>query len=551
MSSALLDIFNLSIKFPSRNGEFEAVKDFKLELQPGEVVAIVGESGSGKSVSMLSITRLLSSNANVTADRVHFCEDNQTHDLLTCSNHDLRKLRSNSISYVFQEPMSALHPLFTCGAQIEEALFEHGEWDKDAAKKKTLELFGEMRLPDCERVYNSYPHELSGGQRQRVMLALALANNPSLLIADEPTTALDSVLQRAVVELMVKSCRDRSTGLVLISHDIDIVKDFSDRTIVMYRGSIMEEGPTKIITQDPKHPYTRALIQCRPTYKSRNFNLPTVDALLEQNGDEFLAKSFTPKDYPKRQMSDSQLLEGSSLEVIYGKKDGFKALKGIDFQVFKGETLGIVGESGSGKSTLAKVLIRLVNPSNGKLSFQSSWDHLSRKEFARKVQMIFQDPYASLNSNLSVGSILSEVLKVHRICKPKERKAYILNLLLEVGLKEDDFNKYPHEFSGGQRQRISIARALAVEPELIVCDESVSALDVSVQAQILNLLKELQLKRDLTYIFITHDLNVVTYISDRIMVLKEGEILELDKTKKIVVDANTDYTKSLFEHVNN
>jgi len=547
--SQLLHIQDLNISFPSQKGLFQAVQNFNLEVDAGEVVAIVGESGSGKSVSLLSITRLLPQEARIEASQVIYSSQNGPVNLLDCSQDELRKLRSIGISYVFQEPMSALHPLFTCGSQINEALFEHGSWTKADARKKTLSLFEEMQLPDPELVYTSYPHELSGGQRQRVMLALALCNDPELLIADEPTTALDSVLQRAVIELMVSSCRTRSTGLIIISHDIDIVRDFSDRTVVMYRGNIMETGTTKTITSKPEHPYTKALIECRPNFNSRSFNLPTVDALLENKNGAFTAKDFKAQPYPMKQVSEEHAVSGDNVEVVYKGKRLFKALKGISFEVYQGESLGIVGESGSGKSTLAKLLIKLVDLESGQLQFKASWDKLTRKEFARKVQMIFQDPYASLNPNLSVGNMIAEVLNVHKICKPKVQKQYILQLLEEVGLKASDYDKYPHEFSGGQRQRISIARALAVEPEILILDESVSALDVSVQAQILNLLKELQLQRDLTYIFITHDLNVVSYFCDRIMVLKEGEILEINKTKKIVLDADIDYTRSLFGHI--
>jgi peptide/nickel transport system ATP-binding protein len=552
MIDALLTISNLQISFPTHSEvDLVAVKNLSLMLHRGEVLSIVGESGSGKSVSMLTLGRLLTA-GNINASEITL---NSAHhgkvDLLSCSEEQMRALRSKSISYVFQEPMTALHPLFTCGAQVEEAIYTHQKLDKEAIKSRVIELFEEMQLPDPERMYLAYPHELSGGQRQRVMLAMALSNNPELLVADEPTTALDSVLQRAVVELMVKSCKNRKTGLIIISHDIDIVRDFSDQIIVMYKGNVVEAGMSKTLLSSPKHPYTRALIQCRPSYAKRFEKLATVGKLMDTVGEEFISKEFKIEKKEKLKASNEVIIDVSGLDLIYsGKRGNHHALKSLSFSVFKGETLGIVGESGSGKSTLAKVLIKMIPATRGKVHFHFDQKIDDRKGFARKVQMIFQDPYASLNPNLTVYETISEVLKVHRICGRNDYANYVRSLLEEVGLRSEDAEKYPHEFSGGQRQRISIARALAVEPEIIICDESVSALDVSVQAQVLNLLSALQVKRSLTYLFITHDLHVISYLADRILVMKDGRLEELAKTSEIVENANSEYSRNLFSLVN-
>lgn len=549
MSDELLHIEGLNVAFETASGSFEAVKKLNLTLKRGEILAIVGESGSGKSVSMKALGRLLGPNSRVTAAEVRYSATDQTVDLLKCSEQELRALRSSSLAYVFQEPMSALHPLITCGEQVAEAIQAHRDLSKKEVRKEVEQLFAEMKLPEPTSVYDAYPHELSGGQRQRIMIALALCNDPDLLIADEPTTALDTVLQRTVIELLTESCRKRSTGLILISHDIDLVKDHSDSCLVMYRGDMMEYGPTRDVVSTPKNPYTKALIKCRPNYRNRDFVLPTVDRLLIQEGETLKELDYEQKTLPPRELSEQSVCTIKDLELSYPGKRNHKALKGLNFDIQQGETLGIVGESGSGKSTLAKVVIRLLHAEKGAIEFQFGWEGLKRKEYASKVQMIFQDPFSSLNPNLTVGETITEVLKVHNICAKGKRKEYVAELLEEVGLNASDAEKYPHEFSGGQRQRISIARALAVEPAMIICDESVAALDVSVQAQVLNLLKKIQRDRDLSYLFITHDLHVVSYISDRILVLKEGEIVELSKTETIMEAPESEYSKTLFAGV--
>jgi len=549
MSEELLHIEGLNVAFETANGSFDVVRNLNLSLHRGEILAVVGESGSGKSVSMKTLGRLLGPNAKVTAKRAEYQLGDGTIDLLTCSEQEMRTLRSNSLAYVFQEPMSALHPLITCGEQVAEAIRAHKELNGGDVRKEVIQLFAEMKLPEPGEVYDAYPHELSGGQRQRIMIALALCNDPDLLVADEPTTALDTVLQRTVIELLTESCRKRSTGLILISHDIDLVKDHTDNCLVMYRGDVMEYGSTHDVVQNPKHPYTKALIKCRPSYQNKAFVLPTVDRLLEGEGDSMKELKYTPEHLPVRKLPDASVCTIRDLELVYPGKRNHKALNGLNFEIQEGETLGIVGESGSGKSTLAKVVIRLLQADGGEIEFQLGWESLKRKEFASKIQMIFQDPFSSLNPNLTVGQTISEVLKVHRICEKNQRDSYVSKLLDEVGLNASDSDKYPHEFSGGQRQRISIARALAVEPSMIICDESVAALDVSVQAQVLNLLKKIQRDRDLSYLFITHDLHVVSYISDRILVLKEGEIIELSKTDKIIKAPDSEYTNKLFSGV--
>lgn len=549
MNRKLLHIEGLRVSFETATGSFEAVHDLDLSLKKGEILAIVGESGSGKSVSMKALGGLLGPNAKVSARTVRYLHNDEEVDLLSCSAAKMKAIRSKSLAYVFQEPMSALHPLLTCGEQVAEAIRAHNELERKEVRQRVIHLFTEMKLPEPQRVYEAYPHELSGGQRQRIMIALALCNDPDLLIADEPTTALDTVLQRTVIELLTESCRKRATGLILISHDIDLVKDNSDSCLVMYRGDVMEYGKTKDVVSNPQNPYTKALIKCRPNYGNRALVLPTVERLLREEDGELKENDFKPETLTRQQMSGESVCSIRDLELSYPGKRSFKALKGLSFDIHEGETLGIVGESGSGKSTLAKVVIRLLHADGGSIEFKYGWQGLNRKEYASKVQMIFQDPFSSLNPNLTVGATIAEVLKVHRICERGERQKYITDLLLEVGLNAEDATKYPHEFSGGQRQRISIARALAVEPAMIICDESVAALDVSVQAQILNLLKKIQRDRDLSYLFITHDLHVVSYISDRILVLKEGEIIELSKTDKIMEDPEQEYTEHLFAGV--
>ncbi|MFT4521321.1 MAG: peptide/nickel transport system ATP-binding protein [Bacteroidia bacterium] len=551
-SRPLLSIEELSVAFADANGiDNEVVTSFSLQVRPKEIVGIVGESGSGKSVSLLSVTQLIDG-AKLKAKRVDFsCESMQLKALHTCSDEELATLRGNHISYVFQEPMTALHPLFTCGKQVEEMILAHQNVTKADVKKEVIHLFEEMRLPDPERAYSSYPHQLSGGQRQRVMIAMALANNPDLVIADEPTTALDSVVQQAVIDRMVEGCKTRGAGLILVSHDLNLIKHTVDYLVVMYQGKIIEQGKAEEVVNHPKSEYTKGLLSCQPTFNKRASYLPTIADLANFDGNAFVAKKTAIRSLqPVLIDQEKPLMSITNLSKSYIKgKQVTVALKRIDLDIFSGETLGLVGESGCGKSTLAKILMKLLDYDSGEILFEGTPLDQNRKRFARKVQMIFQDPYSSLNPNMSVGETIAEPMLVHGLAKnKKEAKVKVSDLLIEVGLTEESFNKYPHAFSGGQRQRISIARALSVEPELIICDESVSALDVSVQAQILNLFNQIKRNRKLTYVFISHDLNVVSYFCDRIAVLEKGVIVELDSSEKISTHPEHDYTKMLMGH---
>jgi len=471
-------------------------------------------------------------------------------DLYTSSEEQLQRIRGSEIAYIFQEPMTALHPLFTCGQQLVEALVQHQDVSKADANKKAVELFEEMQLPDPSRVASSYPHQLSGGQRQRVMIAMALANNPSLLIADEPTTALDSVLQRSLTHHMVEGCKQRNTGLILISHDIQLIKDFTDQLIVMYKGDVIETGETNEVVHHPKSIYTKSLLECQPTYDRKSNVLPTIHELANYSNGEFTAKPFKPTSFTFSPITADPYISVSGLNKTFRNgKEETRAVRDVSFDIFKGETLGLIGESGCGKSTVSKIIINLLKADSGQVLFQGQSGQTHRKQFAKHVQMIFQDPYSSLNPAMTCGEIVAEPLKVHGIVQGKTKtRQKVEQLLVEVGLQPSDYSKYPHEFSGGQRQRISIARALAVEPDLIICDESVSALDVSVQAQILNLFNTLKANRQLTYLFISHDLNVVSYICDRILVMREGQIIESGETKQIVKEPEQAYTKMLLQH---
>lgn len=471
-------------------------------------------------------------------------------DLQTIPEEQLQSIRGSEIAYIFQEPMTALHPLFTCGQQVEEAILQHQDISKADANKQVLELFEEMRLPNPERIVKSYPHQLSGGQRQRVMIAMALANNPSVLIADEPTTALDSVLQRSLTQHMVESCKKRNTGLVLISHDIQLIRDFTDELIVMYKGDIIETGSTDSVVENPTSIYTKSLLECQPRFDRKSSVLPTIHELADYENGTFKAKPFKPSSFTFSPITDDAYISVSGLNKTFKKgKELAHAVRDVSFDIFKGETLGLIGESGCGKSTVSKMIINLLEADSGEILFQGKPAQKDRKQFAKHVQMIFQDPYSSLNPAMKCGDIIAEPLNVHHIVSGKANtRKKVEELLVEVGLQTTDFDKYPHEFSGGQRQRISIARALAVEPDLIICDESVSALDVSVQAQILNLFNTLKANRQLTYLFISHDLNVVSYICDRILVMRQGQIIESGLTKQIVQEPEQAYTKKLLQH---
>lgn len=559
----LLKVHGLTLDFLTNSKSMTVVEGVSFHLDEAETLAIVGESGSGKSVTALSLLQLIPSPPGwIREGEALFRIDNGLPmDLLRLPEDQMRNIRGSHISMIFQEPMTSLNPVFTCGDQVSEALIEHLHLTRKEAKEKTLELFEEVRLTRPLQLFSSYPHQLSGGQKQRVMIAMAISCNPRILIADEPTTALDVTVQKTILELLSGLQEKRKMSILFITHDLGLISNFADRVLVMYQGKIVEEGKTKKIFTYPVHPYTKGLLACRPPLDVRLRRLPTIDDFISSGGlkesREVVFAEEREKDH--RQMySKPAILEVSGLgkifthasSVIFGRSSTVSVLEKISFKVFPGETLGIVGESGSGKTTLARTMLELIPPSEGRIFFkQQDITQIGQKKFKRlrkDLQIIFQDPYSSLNPRLSIGSAIIEPMLVHHLHGSESgRKEKAYELLRLVGLNEEYFFRYPHELSGGQRQRICIARVLAVEPRLIICDESVSALDVSIQAQVLNLLNELKRKLGLTYIFISHDLSVVRFMADRIIVMKNGKIEEIGEADEVFIHPKSEYTRCL------
>jgi peptide/nickel transport system ATP-binding protein len=572
--SPLLEVDHLSVRFLRDRQETIAVDDISFRIGKKEIVGIVGESGSGKSVTALAILGLLGSfPGSVTAAAVVFHDTSQGAVRLDkLSEKELQAIRGKSVSMVFQEPMTSLNPVFTCGMQVAETLRAHMNLSRREAKKITLDLFGEVRLPEPGRIFRAYPHQLSGGQRQRVMIAMAISCNPQLLIADEPTTALDVSVQKTVLELLGKLQMLREMSVIFITHDIGLVSGFADRVMVMYRGRIVEQGPVASVFAAPQHPYTRGLLACRPPLKARPRQLPTIGRFLQgeemrpggeeqSQGERFIStrerKEIHEKIYsgePVLTVTDIGKSFPSQKSFLSSGKQDKPVIEHLSFHVYPGETLGIVGESGSGKTTLARAALMLIPPDQGHIFYKSEditqLPAITLKRLRKEIQIIFQDPYSSLNPRMTVGAALMEPMKVHRMYGSRAlRREHTLDLLEKVGLDPVFFHRYPHELSGGQRQRICIARALAVNPRLIICDEAVSALDVSIQAQVLNLLNTLKREFRLTYIFISHDLAVVKYMSDRILVIREGKIIEAGDPDILFENPQTEYTRLLIGSV--
>ncbi len=554
MNKHLIQVKDLHISF----GEKEVIKGISYSLNKNEILGIVGESGSGKSVSSLALMGLLPNKlATITSGTIHFNTENITH----LESKEFQAIRGKKIAMIFQEPMSSLNPSMRCGKQVEEILKQHTNLSKSDLKAEVLQLFEQVKLPDTECVFKAYPHEISGGQKQRVMIAMAISCKPDLLIADEPTTALDVTVQEDIISLLKELQQQTKMSILFITHDLSLISQIADRVLVMYKGEIVEQNSAEAIFNQPQHKYTKALIASRPSLKIRLKRLPTVSSIL--NEDE-LSEEFTVQDRQKHHeklYNSPPLLQVINIEKeflsktgFFGKTGSFKAVNNVSFNVYKGETLGLVGESGCGKSTLGNAILNLNKATAGKILYKGTdITKLSSSEmvvFRKEIQIIFQDPYSSLNPRRSVGETIMEPMLVHKLYATKDEcKAKTLELLERVGLDETAFNRYPHEFSGGQRQRIGIARTIALQPKLIVCDESVSALDISVQAQVLNLLNELKENFGFTYIFISHDLAVVKYMSDQLLVMNKGEIEEIGDADSIYKNPQKAYTKALINSI--
>ena len=549
----ILQVSNLSVAFNGRT----VVEDLSYTLQRGKTLGIVGESGSGKSVSSLALMGLLPKQATVSGS----ARLGDT-DLLTLDEAGFRTIRGKRISMIFQEPMTSLNPVQKCGKQVLEMMQAHQNTrstqnNQSILKEQVIELFKEVLLPRPEKIFDSYPHELSGGQKQRVMIAMALINHPDILIADEPTTALDVTVQKTILELLRDLQRKHGISIIFISHDLGVISQIADDILVMYRGRMVEQGPAHDILHHPQEPYTKGLLACRPPMDSRPRRLPTVEEYLQQNTIETIGSIDTIKSIKAiplisvRDLSVTYTLKRS----LFGKPlQTLKGVDGVSFDIMEGETLGLVGESGCGKTTLGRALLRLIDHSDGSVSYRGhSLDTLSSKEMRAlrpKLQIIFQDPYSSLNPRITIGEAIAEPLSVHSSRLSREsRISKVLDLMQQVGLEPDWYSRYPHELSGGQRQRVCIARALILQPELVVCDESVSALDVSVQAQVLNLLNDLKEHYGFTYLFITHDLSVVHYMADRIMVMQKGKVVESGTPDDLFNHPQTDYTRTLLDAI--
>lgn len=569
MNFALLNINKLSISFGEGESKVQAVHDLSFHIKKGETIGIVGESGSGKSLTSLTCMGLLPSTATIESGDISLTINEEQRKILDLTEEQLRGLRGKEIAMIFQEPMTSLNPVLKCGEQVSEAIRLHKGLSKVEARKEVIKWFNEVQLPRAEQIYDSYPHQISGGQKQRVMIAMAMCCEPKLLIADEPTTALDVTVQKRILGLIKELQVKHEMGVIFITHDLGVVAEIADRVVVMQKGNKVEENEVQAIFENPQHPYTRGLLACRPPLDYRLKRLPTVQDIIQADQSKtesiFQSVKVTPTER-KNQLDDlfqqEKLISVNSLNKHYPIQKGIfkktvgyvKAVNNISFDVYKGETLGLVGESGCGKTTLGRSILQLIKPTSGEVWYQGSdLCKLSDRElrpYRKDLQIIFQDPYSSLNPRMKVGEAIIEPLNFHKIeANIKVRKEKVIDLMETVGLTAEQYNRYPHEFSGGQRQRVCIARALALSPKFIICDESVSALDVSVQAQVLNLLNDLKQKFAFTYIFISHDLSVVKYMSDRMLVMRNGEMVEMGIAEDVYDQPKSDYTKDLIDSI--
>ncbi len=563
---SLLSIRNLSVAFSNEGNTTVAVKSSSIDIKKGELVAIVGESGSGKSVTAMSLLKLLPEKTTKTKGKIFFYQkEQQPVDLLTAPENEMQEIRGRKISMIFQEPMTSLNPVFTCGKQVMETILLHENIKRKAARKKTIALFEKVQLPNPEAIFKRYPHEISGGQKQRVMIAMAISCNPALLIADEPTTALDVTVQKTILELIKDLQQQNNMGVILITHDLGVVADIADKIVVMHKGEIVEQGNAKEILVAPQHAYTKALLACRPAGKTKGTRLPVVsDFIVNEDEANNTLQNATVNNL-KNRSEEQQPIPALTIEnlcvhfplkkKLFGKTtDFFKAVDDVSFTVMQGETLGLVGESGCGKTTLGRTILQLIPSTSGKIILGdkdiTSYKAADLRRMRKDLQIVFQDPYGSLNPRITIGNAILEPLQVHGILESNsQRKDKVIELLEKVNLNSEHFNRYPHQFSGGQRQRICIARALALNPSFLIFDESVSALDVSVQAQVLNLLNDLKQEFNFTSIFISHDLSVVHYISDRIMVMHKGKIVEEGTATAIWQHPKQAYTQQLINAV--